>query len=592
MDREGENEKDEDELAATDPPLMNEIMNGTGNTTMNGNSSVRVNSPVASDGTEGGQNPQPVEGGLPHAASVGSSITSLNPSVRETETCDGKEDCLNNTFGNGLFNDTNVACAINSPVRAGGEYKKAVDYCAKDAFLLMMAKNCTKTRERINSLPPDTEEEVTGKRRLQMSPDKTITDPKKAKIERDPLSILEDMLKVLETQVIEQTTVKRETKNQMRAVIQQFQLYKRAQDQKLLHEKWRGVSKAEAAILAFKQRISEATELDKIDALILEAWPQGTYTSTKVNTHSKGLEDESVLYSVLVHPENFKEDRNLKAVQEKIPAIKSITAENLREMGSIPVSQEESTAIPGITEGSRRKTDILIASATLSDVGGLETADIINWADNMAQRAEKIGKEKIVITFPSDLHVEKIRKVLECRLSALNLKVHLCPKEKKKPLPSQMHTDNAITISGGTSYADMLKMMKESITPETMGIKVKSIHQTLSGALRLTVAETTSGAKDKLVEKIRGLAPDTHVRAYGNSKAVVITDIEQDATQSTVEEALALSLGMPKDDIRVTELRNSYRGTKSTTAYLPLQAALKAIELSKLKVGWTMANIK
>lgn len=135
-------------------------------------------------------------------------------------------------------------------------------------------------------------------------------------------------------------------------------------------------------------------------------------------------------------------------------------------------------------------------------------------------------------------------------------------------------------------------MMKEGITPETMGIKVKSIHQTLSGALRLTVAETTSGAKDKLVEKIRGLAPDTHVRAYGNSKAVVITDIEQDATQSTVEEALARSLGMPKDDIRVTELRNSYRGTKSTTAYLPLQAALKAIELSKLKVGWTMANIK
>lgn len=91
-------------------------------------------------------------------------------------------------------------------------------------------------------------------------------------------------------------------------------------------------------------------------------------------------------------------DKNYKALLEKIPAIGAITDDKVKELGYINVCQEEATAIPGVNENSRRKTDILIAGAVLSNKGEpLHTADAINWADRLKNLATQSRKTKIAV---------------------------------------------------------------------------------------------------------------------------------------------------------------------------------------------------
>lgn len=236
--------------------------------------------------------------------------------------------------------------------------------------------------------------------------------------------------------------------------------------------------------------------------------------------------------------------------------------------------------------------DVLIAAATLSRrKEPLEIADLINWADRLKLQAEKSGKSKISVAFPEDEELDVIRKVFECRLAGSMVTVQLVVNDKRKI--SHRAANDAITIDGGASYADILKSVKAGVDLEDIGVHVKKIHKTQAGAMRLSVVETTPGGRQMLLQKIEDALPkEANIRVAVQTKGIIITDIEEDVAADEVKSALAAEVGVESGSIRLSQFRMSMRGTKSATVFLPTVAAENAIKMRRMKLGWTSCLIR
>lgn len=244
-----------------------------------------------------------------------------------------------------------------------GHFKEAVNVCMVDAFAKLMknteggSTNKPKSRQRLNSLPPDPEEMTTGKRKIEMSPNKPV---KRGKTDAcGLLAQLEDKLQVLAKQILEQPTVKRETKVQIKFVTDCLAEFKREYEKEKSTSDWKKLPEAELKVMEMRSRIVAAKEFDDIKQIVSEKWPTGCFKNTKVNNRGRLYEEENTIYSVLLYPENIHSDSNFTSLMGKIPAVRVITDDKLKEMGFIPVRQEEATAIDGIDEHARRKIDVL-----------------------------------------------------------------------------------------------------------------------------------------------------------------------------------------------------------------------------------------
>lgn len=449
-----------------------------------------------------------------------------------------------------------------------------------------------KGRQRINSVPPDTEEIVTSKRKNEMSPIKTVTKKGKTGI-MAAMQRLEANLMLLSQQIQDQATVKRETKQQMLKVNECMMNFKKEYEREQQTQAERkNVPQPEMEALEFRERIESAKMFEEVKEIVQRRWPSGCFKNTRVSNRSKNYDEESTIYSVLLYPEMLEEDKNFIALKEKIPAIRVITEEKLRERGFVPVRQEEETAIEGFESGSKRKLDVLIAAAILSrKKEPLEIADLINWADRLKLQAESSERSKVSVAFPEDEELDVIRKVFECRLAGSMVTVQLVVNDKRK-IPNRAVND-AITIDGGASYAEILKSVKEGVSLEDVGVQVKKIQKTQAGAMRLSVVETTPGGRQKLLQKIEEALPkEANIRVAVQTKCIIITDIEEDVEADEVKSALAAEVGVECGSIRLSQFRMSMRGTKSVTAFLPTVAAENAIKMKRMKLGWTSCLIR
>lgn len=454
----------------------------------------------------------------------------------------------------------------------------------------------TKNRRRLNSVPSDTEDIVSGKRKNELTPEQESN--KKGKTNaRVVLIDLEEKLMVLARQIQEQPTVKRETKLQMKFVSDSLAKFRREYDKEIAaRDTLMNLPQITAAkeVSEFCERISAANDLTDITCLSQQRWPNGCFKRTKVNNKFKGFEDESVLHSLILAPNNILSDVNYKALQKKVPAVQAITEDKLRELGFINVCQEEATEIAGVNENTRRRIQIVVAGAMISDTAAsVDTADVMRWADKLKEIAEKTDKNKIAIAFPANEDLDRIRKIFECRFTDTATEVHLIPNDRTKSTRNASDGEAIIIEGTSESYADILKNMKQNIAPAEMGVHVKKIQQTRAGAIRMVVSESIKGGRENLMKKIRTTLTDkTTVRTSTKQQGIDIFDIEEDVTESEVKEVIASELGVAEDNIRTTAFRALRWGKRVITVFLPKSAAIKAIEKRRIKFGWTYGHIK
>lgn len=126
-----------------------------------------------------------------------------------------------------------------------------------------------------------------------------------------------------------------------------------------------------------------------------------------------------------------------------------------------------------------------------------------------------------------------------------------------------------------------------------IGIEIDRMSSTLNGNILIRVKETKNGAKQKLVGTIMDQLKTVENEAViTKTKGIVLTDVDCDIDHEQLTNTLSNLLGIAKEEIQSNPFRYMRRGNQMVTVFLPSEAADRAINLKKIKIGWTSCLVK
>ncbi|KAH8331326.1 hypothetical protein KR074_006557 [Drosophila pseudoananassae] len=159
---------------------------------------------------------------------------------------------------------------------------------------------------------------------------------------------------------------------------------------------------------------------------------------------------------------------------------------------------------------------------------------------------------------------------------------------KEKPRPDAL----VITVKGESSYADILRQVKQDKKLQGLGEAVSRIRRTQKGELLLQLkksGEETAAFKALVSEAV---GDQVEVRSLSHKIEIECRDLDEITTKEEVSEAigkLVESPGVPVSDIL---LRKAFGQTQTAIIRLPAACARKATKIGWLKVGWVRCRLR
>ena len=141
----------------------------------------------------------------------------------------------------------------------------------------------------------------------------------------------------------------------------------------------------------------------------------------------------------------------------------------------------------------------------------------------------------------------------------------------------------------GTSYADILRKVKEDPSLKDLGEKVVTVRRTQKGDLLLELKRVQgvhSMDYKAQVEKVLGEA--AKVRVLSQEVSIECRGMDEVTTAEELRRAMVKDLSMDGVDMSIS-MRSSYNQTQAATIRLPAAAVNKTNQsaVGKVKVGWT-----
>jgi hypothetical protein len=173
-------------------------------------------------------------------------------------------------------------------------------------------------------------------------------------------------------------------------------------------------------------------------------------------------------------------------------------------------------------------------------------------------------------------------------------------KKKKGPGAPKPPSTAAVTVTVPkecqTTYAAVMGVIKERITPIDCGGQPIRIRSAITGGLILEVPGADGAAKaDVLAAKIREAVSELEgVRVSRPTKCgeVRVMDLHEAITPEEVAVAVATAGGCSVGDVRTGELRRSKSGMHSSWVRCPLAAVRKLETAKRIAVGWILARVE
>jgi Zinc knuckle len=174
------------------------------------------------------------------------------------------------------------------------------------------------------------------------------------------------------------------------------------------------------------------------------------------------------------------------------------------------------------------------------------------------------------------------------------------PMPEKKPQPRNARKvrpkSDALVIEAKdeNSYADILRKVKSDPTLKELGDQVARIRRTKKGEM-LFELKGDSLVKSVTFKELMGkvLGESAAVRALTQETVVEVNNLDEITTEEELREALIeqFSLGDIGSTAKV-KMRKAYGGTQIGTIKLPMAEANKLLEAGKIKVGWTICQLR
>ena len=463
------------------------------------------------------------------------------------------------------------------------------------------------TQQRTQKVSIETPERFNGtgcsssdKRKL--SPPNTLNENKRAKINTvvPPIERASAKLELLSELALTHPTTARKIKETITDLKRDFaEAIKQMAD---LQDELNSLKKQQTnnpAADKINEKINPDMTKEDIRALIASEWPQEVFIKTTFNPKEWGKEAmKTRIRTTLLYPGNFRNDPNFLRVASTVPEIRELTTETFIKHGKIVIERNETTSITG-GNGEMKSSCTILQPAALSEIGELDVADGISWANNIKEAA-KSGAVLFEASIPEGLDPTALRKIMECCLRGTSakmiIKLSRGQRARFQPRVPRPHTESEfITVRAkeGVLYSQIVKEMKKNINPDELGVDIKKLTNTLSGNVRIQVTEKIPGAKNAMIERINSTVTLAEKATLSQkTKGIVLMDLDTDTTEEDIQVALESSLGLEPGTARVNPTRNMNRGTLMATAFLPVEAALRAIKERRIKVGWSYCHVK
>lgn len=206
-----------------------------------------------------------------------------------------------------------------------------------------------------------------------------------------------------------------------------------------------------------------------------------------------------------------------------------------------------------------------------------------------------------------------LERIAEYLFSDTNVEIQLYkPNEEKKGYarnnppaqgPSKVNTDSIRPTSQkkkeqeavlvkmkGTSYAELLKKLKETVNPEEIGVDLNGVKQTRNGDMLLIVKNGAKKAED-LKNMIKEKLPTANTSHVTSKKVIHIKGLDGITNTEEVRDAISRLLATEEENIEIRALRPAYGGRQNVTAILKSEDADKCIQMRNIKIGWTNCRI-
>lgn len=168
-------------------------------------------------------------------------------------------------------------------------------------------------------------------------------------------------------------------------------------------------------------------------------------------------------------------------------------------------------------------------------------------------------------------------------------------KQKAKPKTVRPKPDALVVgITGETTYAEVLRRVKNDPALKDLGDTVTRIRRTQNGEMLFELKKDMSAKSTEykeLVEKSLGEA--AKVRALAHEVLVECRNLDEVTTEGELREALKaqFEIGDTAQTAPI-RMRKAYGDTQIAVIKLPIDAANKLLKTGKVKVGWTVCSLR
>lgn len=324
-------------------------------------------------------------------------------------------------------------------------------------------------------------------------------------------------------------------------------------------------------------------------------WPEEAFKIPKISgVDSNWVGGNSAIF---LSKEGGKNLSLIKILKSKFPEVEEVTQEGV--LKDNPQILEQVTRI----RGSNQKVSLcyLTTGEGVKECLG----NLCKFRDELEKETIGENSRKVHIVTAETGCIQNMHKAAEFVFSKSGYEVAIVvpsnkmSKNRPKPQQNKAPAGGLIKInSSGMSYADMTKTLKEKVNLEEIGVEVRNIKKGKKDELVITTKNKEGGEKlkEEIIKKVGGSVPEMRVESSGSRIPVLITQIEGTVE---VEEVISKILEMLVGEVQLVESKNlevkltqNRNGTKMAEVWLERSKAEKVILVGKIKLGWTVCQIK
>lgn len=352
-------------------------------------------------------------------------------------------------------------------------------------------------------------------------------------------------------------------------------------------------AKGEMAIRDNIRRImSEDKSFQNLSKVIDEPWPSDMFAHTKVVHMSPANLISEGNVAILIDPRKVETNKTLENLSMRYPAVLDMVRRN---EGQIDYLTSTTATKRRDRETEEKTTTVFVLPLQINKDGINDMQEVYKLLTELKDTYGRHLAGGMNLMVSEGLDQQYTRKICEYALGCdqvnttlIVTKTEQMPKEANS---RRLATEKMIVKNNSTTYADLLKTVKDKVDLTKVGVQVKTIKKTREGDLLLEVRGDRQKA-DALREAIN-IKTGNKVSLINNETIIHVLDIDAALTKEEVERTIRDSLdSRGAQTIRVTSMRPSRDGNQIATVRTSRATGSILMKKGRIKIGWVGCRIR